>query len=89
METYYVTEYCDADWNGYDHGEHEVPLLAIIDAERADPNANLAELRSLAPMILSGSFEAHDAERMAELIEALDEWLTKGGFLPDAWKVNR
>lgn len=28
----------------------------------------------------------NDYERMAELVQALDEWLTKQGFLPDAWK---
>lgn len=28
----------------------------------------------------------NDYERMAELVQALDEWLTKQGFLPDAWQ---
>ena len=28
------------------------------------------------------------AERMAEYAEALDRWLTRGGFLPDDWKRN-
>lgn len=26
-----------------------------------------------------------EAVRMAELVRALDEWLSKGGFLPAAW----
>lgn len=30
------------------------------------------------------SFET-DVNRLAELVEALDEWLTQGGFLPHAW----
>lgn len=27
-----------------------------------------------------------DAERLAELVEALDGWIRRGGFLPDAWR---
>jgi hypothetical protein len=27
-----------------------------------------------------------DAERLAELVLALDEWIVRGGFLPDAWR---
>jgi hypothetical protein len=50
-----------------------------------DPNANLAEQRRIALSILEG--DDGDAERLAELVQALDEWLTKGGFLPDAWRV--
>ena len=26
-----------------------------------------------------------DAFRMAELVEALDGWISRGGFLPEAW----
>lgn len=55
-----------------------------------DPNANLAEQRRLAGAIR----EAADAGvtewgttaiRLAELVEAMDEWMSKGGFLPEAW----
>jgi hypothetical protein len=28
---------------------------------------------------------SHNAQRTAEAAELLDEWLSKGGFLPDAW----
>ena len=28
---------------------------------------------------------AHDANRLAELAQALDEWIVKGGFLPTDW----
>lgn len=53
-----------------------------------DPNANLAEQRRLVAHILSGKKLGYDAdaERLAELVEALDEWITHGGFLPKEWK---
>jgi hypothetical protein len=61
-----------------------------------DPNANLAELRRLVARFMQAWDEADeetgavtidtdDALRMAELVEALDGWLSKGGFLPAAW----
>ena len=27
-----------------------------------------------------------DANRLAELVEALNNWILKGGFLPKAWR---
>lgn len=57
-----------------------------------DPNANLAEQLRLARKIQScESFQSFmmasaDCERLAELVEAMHEWVSKGGFLPDAWK---
>jgi hypothetical protein len=56
-----------------------------------DPDANLEELRRLIQEqeYISRSEEIGDlydrAERMAELIQALDEWMVKGGFPPTAW----
>jgi hypothetical protein len=53
-----------------------------------DPDACLKELLELSRGI-GGPGWAYDdqrsAERMAELIEALDGWITKGGFLPQRW----
>ena len=51
-----------------------------------DPNANLEEQRELAYRIveLNDSREA-TYDRLAELVIALDEWITKGGALPTAW----
>lgn len=54
-----------------------------------DPNANLAEQKRIARRLLALDRPlveiAADASRLAELVEALDEWITKGGFLPSAW----
>lgn len=48
-----------------------------------DPNAALAEIRSiLADRAEDGTW---DAERLAELINGLDDWITGGGFLPADW----
>ncbi len=51
-----------------------------------DPNACLNELRALNERVRDGVAEPWQVERLAELFEALDEWLSKGGFTPEAWK---
>ena len=58
-----------------------------------DPNANLDEMRKLAAAILydqgcGDPYESSNAqaERLAELVQALDEWIANGGFLPNDWK---
>lgn len=49
-----------------------------------DPDANLAEIRRL---IKKGADLSDDQlERLVVLIRALDEWISKGGFLPKAWQ---
>lgn len=59
-----------------------------------DPDANLAEQLRIAKRLLArdelnGSTE-HDGHRLAELVEALHEWIAvKRGFLPDPWEVKR
>jgi Ser/Thr protein kinase RdoA (MazF antagonist) len=62
-----------------------------------DPNANLEQQRRIiARMHALSSAENMSADDMAELgaelaelAEALDEWLTRGGFTPSAWSVRR
>lgn len=49
-----------------------------------DPNANLAEQLRLARD--PEEWDHDSGTRLAELVVALDEWIRKGGFLPDAWK---
>jgi hypothetical protein len=55
-----------------------------------DPNENLKEQVEIAKDILlpdASDMELEEkAVRLAELVVALDEWIQKGGFLPEAWK---
>ena len=52
-----------------------------------DPNKALNRLRELAAI---NSFEGVDIdytfEEMQEHFKALDEWLSRGGFVPDEWQ---
>ena len=50
-----------------------------------DPTANLKELRELYKSVLKDGSDNDTLNRMAELIEALDQWITNGGFLPNQW----
>jgi len=61
-----------------------------------DPNANLKEQREIAAKIiadddrgpigaLKSKIDPDDAARLAELVQAMDEWLCKGGFKPKGW----
>jgi hypothetical protein len=54
-----------------------------------DPNKALTTIREVIAGILdgSGACEVHELDEMAESFQALDEWITKGGFLPEAWCV--
>lgn len=49
-----------------------------------DPDALLAEIRGLADGLPDGA-----GGGLAELFEALDEWLSTGGHLPNAWERAR
>lgn len=52
-----------------------------------DPNATLARLRELAA---DGThLTMTETEEMAELFEALDAWMSKGGFMPSDWSWGR
>ena len=58
-----------------------------------DPNANLQEQITLANVIIE-SAENETGEiilqaiRLAELVLALDEWLTRKGFPPERWMMR-
>lgn len=60
-----------------------------------DPDACLAEIREIADRFTTGDpskapEEALDhAVRLAELVQALDEWITRGGFPPSSWTRPR
>lgn len=52
-----------------------------------DPNANLRQMISLASEIIAnydadGTASADDSARLAELVIALNGWISSGGFLP-------
>lgn len=51
-----------------------------------DPNETLAKLRRLAANVHNYGAEYDDGEEFAELVVALDEWLSQGGFLPADWQ---
>jgi hypothetical protein len=58
-----------------------------------DPDVALDELldlldriATLADMHPSATVADRDINRMLELVEGLDSWLTSGGFLPDRWQ---
>lgn len=51
-----------------------------------DPNETLRRLRAAVYAIQTPGYSAVTREDMAELFDALDEWLLRGGFLPDAWQ---
>jgi hypothetical protein len=55
-----------------------------------DPDATLIELRALAGREYGGdTLDEDETFRLAELIHNLDEWLTRGGFLPTDWNALR
>ena len=57
-----------------------------------DPNAALRALRELSRSALEDAdgFDSSDFSTtmcaLAENFQALDEWISKGGFLPEGWK---
>jgi hypothetical protein len=60
-----------------------------------DPTANLREQLEIARAILDLEREPIEparlriaAERLAELVEALNGWLSRGGFLPVQWRAK-
>lgn len=61
-----------------------------------DPEAALTRIRELAAEIINMSDEIdefdsfghvdEEANELAETFQGLDEWITKGGFLPKDWR---
>lgn len=51
-----------------------------------DPNATLEHIRYLVPTLLDEEDpDPQDVIELAEHVEALDNWMSKGGLVPDAW----
>ena len=63
-----------------------------------DPDSNLAEQIRIAEGLVDEDEDSmsasdmasslHAAQRLAELVLALDGWVRSGGFLPKAWGVR-
>jgi hypothetical protein len=56
-----------------------------------DPNANLHEQRYLVAKFRQQDedgevYSTNDLGRFADLAEAMDQWISGGGFLPAAWE---
>jgi hypothetical protein len=55
-----------------------------------DPNAALEEIRHLLRVHAEREeIPAEDVARFFDLVEGLDGWLRKGGFLPNGWLEAR
>lgn len=54
-----------------------------------DPDATLAQIRELITQQQTDDLNDTDTANLVELIDSLDEWLTKGGFLPTEWNALR
>lgn len=54
-----------------------------------NPNANLEEQLKIARAICDREVSADDIERLAELVLAMNEYLSSGeGYLPKAWSIT-
>lgn len=53
-----------------------------------DPNEALRRVREHITHILNDDGDC-DVTELAEAFDALDGWLTRGGFLPAAWEIGR
>ena len=59
-----------------------------------DIETTIRRIRELTPRLLEHddrTYEqmANDGYELAELVTALDEWLSKGGYAPEAWGLVR
>jgi hypothetical protein len=50
-----------------------------------DPNATLDSIRELVAKSVNKPLDEADSDTLAELVDALDSWLSRGGFLPTEW----
>jgi hypothetical protein len=59
--------------------------------EPMDPNAALSRIRELveANNRVTDASRLDIADELAELIDGLDNWLSRGGFPPDAWDRSK
>ena len=53
-----------------------------------DPNETLRKIRELCKKILEQEHTFQDVWDLAEHTEAMDSWISKGGFLPKEWSAK-
>lgn len=51
-----------------------------------DPDSTLAALRQITDKSFPEGLDDNEISTVVNLFIALDEWLSKGGFLPEAWQ---
>ena len=51
-----------------------------------DPNTALKEIREFVIGQHYKNLGPDEVDRLCEVFDGLDEWLSKGGFLPEDWK---
>ncbi|QIG58272.1 hypothetical protein SEA_SKOG_120 [Gordonia phage Skog] len=54
-----------------------------------DPDKTLARIRKLVEENRSADLSRGEVDALTGLFENLDEWMTKGGFAPTAWRADR
>lgn len=55
-----------------------------------DPNTTLKDIRGLVEKWKTNlGLAEYEADLLTEYIAALDEWLSYGGFLPQAWEQKQ
>jgi len=71
----------DLNANLKEQREIAARIIAAADAWDGTPQSQAVGVVSVAVVLA-------DAERLAELVQALDGWLSRGGFQPAAWRVK-
>lgn len=79
-----------SDWECHDCGDK----LSEDLSPTMDPNENLRMLRSIISSITTAFSrnedpDPEDVQEMVLFVESMDEWLSKGGFLPNEWKRTK
>jgi hypothetical protein len=85
-----------------DEGEdHNAADHATAWGTLMDPDGNLKEQREIitwmreqekkpeSEIMANADLVAEKSDRLVDLVEALDQWITRGGFLPKEWRDAR
>ena len=54
-----------------------------------DPNETLNQIRERVALTLEFGTEYDSDMEFVQHVKALDDWLSQGGFLPEAWRTER